>query len=120
MDTRKTDDFSDVMTANTKTLGKYLHNDTIFSKYLKRIAFICDDTHRKDEEYKKLNGKQSLEYELSKKYNLAYIDLEGYRNAIPKTLRKPFYMRPTFWTFRKLNWEEIFDGIVFVKDCGCK
>lgn len=120
MDTRNTEYFSDVMPASTKTLGRYLHNDTIYSKYLKRIAFICDDTHRNDEKFKRTNARQSLEYELSIKHDLAYIDLEGYRNAIPEVLRKPFYMRPTFWTYRKLNWEEIFDGVVFVKDCGCK
>lgn len=119
MDTRATSDFSDVMTASTRTLGRYLHSDTTYSKYLKRIAFICDDTYRKDEKYKSANARQSIEYELSKKYNFVYIDLKGYRNAIPKPLRKPFYMRPTFWSYRKLNWEELFDGIFFVKDCGC-
>jgi hypothetical protein len=119
MDTRQTEGFKDVMTSNTKTLGRYLHSDTLYSKYLKRIAFICDDTHRKDGKFIKINAKQSLEFALSKKFNLAYVDLEGYRNSVPKSMRKPFYMRPTFWSYRNLNWEEIFDGIVFVKDCGC-
>jgi hypothetical protein len=115
MDTNNQKEFSDVLSANSRTLGRFLHNE--YRPYLRRIAFICNSGMTKSRGESNLNYKKSLEYKLSKNYEIAYVDLDAYRNS--KEIKEPFYMRPTFFTFRKLNWENLFDGIVFVKDCNC-
>lgn len=115
MDTRNHKDFADVIDASANTIGKYLHKD--FAPYLRRIAFVCYDAKLKLPEYDNAHYKGSLEYKLSKQYDYAYVDLYSYRNSVGS--KQPFYMRPTFSNFRKLNWEQIFDGIVFIKNCGC-
>jgi hypothetical protein len=115
IDTNNQEDFDDVLGVNTKTLGRLLVGE--YKPYLRRIIFICNSSALKAKDDDNLHYRQSLEYRLAKNYEMAYVDLSAYRNS--KEAKKPFYMRPTFFTFRNLNWENIFDGIVFVKDCNC-
>lgn len=124
MDTRGDKPFADIMDNETRTLGRYIHSDTALGPYLRRIAFVCYDPDLKGETDGKgkprkraANSKQSLEYRLAKEYSMAYVDLKSYREK--EVIRKPFYMNPSLG-YRKWNWEQIFDGVVFIKDCKCE
>jgi hypothetical protein len=107
-------EFTDVLPEHINTFGRYLNKD--FKPYLKKIAFLCYNQIPGGKNLS--NRKKSLEAQLAKKYNYAYIDLSEYkqRNLIKYT---PFFLMPTFSRYIKYNWEDIFDGIVFIKDCNC-
>lgn len=107
--------FSDIIDSSTRTLGKYLQK--AYKPYLRRIAFICYKGMENHKEYSKDNYKKSIEYYLAQHYDYAYVDLLAYRNSSEE--KKPFYMRPTFYNYRKLNWEDLFDGIIFSTKCYC-
>lgn len=115
LDTRTTTLFKDVLDSSTITFGKLLHKK--FNDKISHIAIICNSGNINDGYNINKNFKKSIEYQLSKKYNYAYIDLKNYRKNSFK--RISFYMRPTFERFLKLNWEEVLDGIIFVKNCQC-
>lgn len=116
MDSRNTEYFKEVLDDNTRLIGRDLHKD--YEPYLRRIAFVCFEGLRKNKLYNNKYAKNSLEYMLSLNHEYAYVDLKSYRES--SFNRKPFYMRPTFWKYRKLNWENIFDGIVFLRECNCE
>jgi hypothetical protein len=108
-------EFTDLLPEHINTFGRYLNKD--FKPYLKKIAFLCYDQIPNNKDL--TNRKKSLEAKLAKKYRYAYIDLAQFRNS-DSTHRSLFYMMPTFSRYMKYNWENIFDGIVFIKDCKCK
>lgn len=107
--------FSDVIDSSTRTLGKYLQKT--YKPYLRRIAFVCYKGMENHNEYSKDNDKKSIEYYLAQHFEYAYVDLLAYKNSPGE--KKPFYMRPTFYNYRKLNWENLFDGIIFSTRCDC-
>jgi hypothetical protein len=116
LDTRHSQWFSEVLDSSSHTFGKYLRS--ILDNKITHIAFICNSGSIKLRGNDNRSYKKSLEYQLSKSYNFAYIDLKAYRTNSSRPLT-PFFLRPTFEKFLPLNWEEILDGIVYIKDCGC-
>ena len=115
LDTRNGQLFSEVLDSSTHTLGKYLHKE--YKKMITHIVFVCNSGIITNGNNNNKKHKKSLEYKLAKDYNFAYVDLRAYRQS--KGDHKPFYLRPTFEKYIKTNWEDLIDGIVFIKDCGC-
>lgn len=102
------------------TFGKILHGDIKYRPYLRRIAFVClKDSKKKDRlGFNHVHERESLEYKLSKRFDFAYVDLEAYRNS-DDVQKEPFYLSPTLFRYELFNWENMFDGIVFAKNCSC-
>lgn len=118
-------DFQNINIENSKfckkifNLSYWLSLDSTLNNHFRRIAFICFNKGTKfnSDFYDEKNQRKSIEYILSKKYEYAYLDLRKYRLSSHNNI--PFFMRPTFDKYLEFNWENIFDGIVFVKNCGC-
>ena len=116
LDTRDRSLFSEVLDPATHTLGRFLHSR--YDSSIVHIAFVCNSGLIKDKVSNNKNYKKSLEYQLSKTHDFAYIDLAAYRKSPNE--KKAFYLRPTFEKFILTNWEDILDGIIFIKDCQCQ
>lgn len=108
-------EFTDILPGHINTIGRYLNKD--FKPYLKKIAFLCYNQIPGGKNLS--NRKKSLEAQLAKKYSYAYIDLTEYKKST-LTNHPPFFLMPTFSRYIKYNWEDIFDGIVFIRDCNCE
>lgn len=111
-------EFSNIIANDYKTLGQRLSDK--YGNSIKRIALVCYKCkNENDKKFKKSKKKTIfLENQLAKKYNYAFVSLSEMRkdNDFKKF---QFYFRPTFQYPVQSDWQNIFDGVIFIRNCEC-
>jgi hypothetical protein len=113
-------ELSGFLSSDYTTLGERLEDK--YNTLIKKIVLICyrcvpENTGQKKVR-KKVDKSTSLENQLSKKYKFAYISLSDMRKD-PGMKRYQFYFRPTFEEPVRSDWQNVFDGAIFIRDCDC-